>query len=332
MRLSHSSWHIGDGGSSVSSVGACQVLREGVGSQLTTSRRRPSRTLTRSTRPSARIVSVAVSVLASLGLSAPAFSIKSKSELLHAPVPTACEHPAGRLVNGVLPGVPESQGGAGLDRRNVVLGRLVPGGGRGAAAGLLCSRGGVGWPEVLVFYDERLKLIHHVDLFSVAHGGRESLRRLSLANGVTTVQVQAIAQPGDVGCCGTASALLRFAWNAKRKRIALTSRTMYTERAAAKAFIDALRAGDANAARRYAAPPVVSEVFANLSNVRRTARLGRCVGVLTDPAAGGGWVDDGRGCEITIQANGIRFTSIGLHMTQSSWRTWRATQWDLLGR
>lgn len=283
----------------------------------------------------ARIVSIAVSTLAILGLSASAFSIQSKSELLQAPVPTACEHPAGRLVNGELPGVPEGQGGVGLDRRNVVLGRLVPGGGRGAVAGLLCNRGGVSWPEVLVFYNERLKLIHHVNLFSITHGGRESIRRLSLANGVTTVQVQAIAQPGDISS-GSASALLKFAWNAKRKKIVLTSRTMYTERAAAKGFIDALRSGDANTARRYAAPSVVSEifqVFAHLSSsVRRTTRLGRCVGVLTDPAAGGSFVDDGRGCEITIQASGIRFTTIGLHMTPSSWRTWRATDWDLLGR
>ena len=80
------------------------------------------------------------------GLSAPAFSIQTKSKLLQAPVPTACEHPARRLVNGELPGVPEGQGGVGLDRRNVVLGRLMPGGGRGAAAGLLCNRGGVSWP------------------------------------------------------------------------------------------------------------------------------------------------------------------------------------------
>ena len=48
--------------------------------------------------------------------------LKTKSEaslaaLLNAPVPPACDHPAGRLVKGVLPGIPVHDGGVWPDFR-----------------------------------------------------------------------------------------------------------------------------------------------------------------------------------------------------------------------
>lgn len=81
------------------------------------------------------------------------------SLLKSAPVPAVCRHPAGTLVNGVLPGQPASSGevelssgvetGAGpYQASGSVTG--IPG--TAVAASITCNAGGVPWPDVIAFY------------------------------------------------------------------------------------------------------------------------------------------------------------------------------------
>jgi hypothetical protein len=142
-------------------------------------------------------------------------------------------------------------------------------------AALSCSQGGVSWPQVLVFYDRELRLVQHFNLYSITRGGRESVRSIRIANGVTTVQVQGIGQPGNAACCGTASATVTFAWNAKKKQLDVTGRRIHTEQAAAQAFLAAIRAGNDGEARRYASGSDVENLISLRSRFDNDFRLAK---------------------------------------------------------
>lgn len=82
-------------------------------------------------------------------------------DLLSAPVPAACNHAAGNLVDGTLPGLPQSQGAMGLAGLNqgtaeekslTALGDLAGNGPVDAATILSCNAGGVPWPQIIAFY------------------------------------------------------------------------------------------------------------------------------------------------------------------------------------
>jgi hypothetical protein len=77
-----------------------------------------------------RVIAMALAVTGMV--SSPALGISSKAQLLAAPVPSACDHPAGTLVEGSLPGLPENRGGVALDREHIALGRILPRGGHGS--------------------------------------------------------------------------------------------------------------------------------------------------------------------------------------------------------
>lgn len=98
-------------------------------------------------------------------------------ELLTAPVPSMCGHPAGRLIDGAPPGIALGRGGVRLftgtkpdDRVAPVRVDLTGGGHTDIAAVAGCSRGGVAWPEWVLLYSEkpRLHLIGQLDLGSIA--------------------------------------------------------------------------------------------------------------------------------------------------------------------
>lgn len=72
------------------------------------------------------------------------------ADLRSAPVPSLCDHPAGRLRNGSLPGIPQGAGVVELGD-DVVLGDLDGDGVLEAAAVVLCSTGNSPLSEVLVY-------------------------------------------------------------------------------------------------------------------------------------------------------------------------------------
>lgn len=108
------------------------------------------------------------------------------TQLYSAPVPSLCHHPAGRLVNGALPGIPESQGfvalRATLDKAHpdISSGDLNGDGKPDAAATFDCSGGGVSWPESVVLYDDQLRIIGSVNLGQYSSAEHASVDTLTV--------------------------------------------------------------------------------------------------------------------------------------------------------
>ncbi|MFJ5986007.1 hypothetical protein [Lentzea sp. NPDC092896] len=114
----------------------------------------------------------------------------SAADLNSAPVPSACQHPAGRLVNGSLPGIPEIDGfvsllakAPGNVDKPIVLGDLTGDGAGDAAAIISCSRGGVGWPHHIVLYGPGPKVLGSIDLGDITEGEHSTVSRMSIVNG-----------------------------------------------------------------------------------------------------------------------------------------------------
>lgn len=278
----------------------------------------------------ARILGIVV--VAVVSQASVAKGIDSPGALRSAPVPSACQHPAGRLVNGQLPGIAEGQGAVTLSK--VTLGQIKPRDGRGAVVSLSCNRGGVGWPNHLVFYDSQMRIVRHFDLYALTRGGRETVRNILIKNRVVTVHVVGILQPGDAcEACATGSAQLRFGWSVRKNRIALEQRSIYNERLAAARFVSSIRRSDRTAALRAAPREVVDRIWARFSpDFRKTAGLHRCVGPQSGSSPLGGdetWLPTGaeRGCEISFDVGGSqRIPLLGVVMRQATWRTWRIAE------
>lgn len=95
-------------------------------------------------------------------------------DLESAPVPSACEHPAGTLVDGNLPLIPDYLGGVFLSRDAdgvpIHLETHLTGKGSEYLALLDCSAGGVAWPQVVVLYGPGPTLLGSIDLRDVEPG------------------------------------------------------------------------------------------------------------------------------------------------------------------
>lgn len=142
------------------------------------------------------------------------------SALLTADVPALCDHPAGTLVDGVLPVIDETMGGTFLD--SATIGAIHAGdvpeyvafhpGETAAVASLVrCYMGGVGWPDNIVFWDENMSLLGGDSLSEFTGGIREGLTGLRAADeGYTAEWLSAGEQ--DLDCCGTASASANVYW------------------------------------------------------------------------------------------------------------------------
>ena len=95
--------------------------------------------------------------------------------LYTAPVPSLCEHPAGTLADGSLPGLASNQGYVTLlakDSENVsdmlAIGDVTGDGVDDTAAVFLCSQGGVNWPENIVLYSSSMHILGSFDLGDVS--------------------------------------------------------------------------------------------------------------------------------------------------------------------
>ncbi|PRY38850.1 hypothetical protein CLV43_108250 [Umezawaea tangerina] len=113
------------------------------------------------------------------------------ADLSTAPVPGMCQHPAGTLVDGSLPGIPTHDGFVQLVAKGspsevdnpIVVGDLTADGTPDAAAVFMCSRGGVGWPHHVVLYGPGPEVLGSVDLGSVTDGEHSNVRNMSIEGG-----------------------------------------------------------------------------------------------------------------------------------------------------
>jgi pimeloyl-ACP methyl ester carboxylesterase len=138
-----------------------------------------------------------------------------------APVPSLCGHRPGTLVNGTLPNIPASQGsvelaGSGRRARNMYATGDLDGDGTGDAAAVLqCSRGGVGWPDWIVFYRPGPKIMGAFDMGSVVGGARDGTTRIAYRDGKIVVDTLD-ARTSDTGCCPTGRAVVTLRWNGRK--------------------------------------------------------------------------------------------------------------------
>ncbi|RKR74008.1 hypothetical protein [Frondihabitans australicus] len=98
----------------------------------------------------------------------PSATLDVQSALESAPVPALCQHPAGTLQGGTLPGQAESTGYVKLssiadtgEGPYFAEGSITGVDGEAVAASITCNAGGVPWPDVIVLYavdDGSLKL------------------------------------------------------------------------------------------------------------------------------------------------------------------------------
>lgn len=142
----------------------------------------------------------------------PKVSVKFQ-DLLNAEVPALCDHPSGKLTNGVL-GDPSSNTGKVQLRKDVIdainANKTTPGLDVGTdenvaiAAVVACDKGGVDWPNVVVLWDKSMSLISWFDLRNTT-GYRGKVDSLSLDGNKVDVK-WSFAGDQDPMCCATYSA------------------------------------------------------------------------------------------------------------------------------
>lgn len=223
--------------------------------------------------------------------------LSSPKQLLDAPVPSMCGHPAGKLKDGKLASGTDN-GGASLDLSRTVVGQLVKGGPDGAVATISCSKGGVAWPDQLVFYDSQKQIVGHYDTADLSrYGGRTTVAELSLKNQVATVFAAGVAQKGDNDLWGTLTVRLNFAYDQTLRKVTLRGTQRYTERGTADGLASAVLRGNRAAAGRFAVNSVVSELFSLRKSARRIS-IKRCAGPFSDVWYASDIEYGERGCEL----------------------------------
>ncbi len=271
----------------------------------------------------------------------------SAQSLLSAPVPATCNHPAGLLVNGSQPGIPENEGSTEFawlgspdaERTELVFGGLEGNGRRDAATVLACDAGGVAWPEIVVFYGPGPTLLGAFDLGTISVGGSQpgenaNVYGLTYDNGRVDVTF-ASQQEGDPA----AFASLDFRATLSLGRaghLQVTNVQRTNEEPTMRRLIAALHAGDHATASSLAAPGVADQaasVFSTYSDAYNAPMT--CYGVIsTDmPPLLSPLVDAGsttelpadRICALPIAGpDGRSYVALGL--THTGYQNWRV-QW-----
>src|SRR3954468_3692442 len=133
----------------------------------------------------------------------------SLPQLESAPVPTLCGHPGGRLVHGVLPGIPALAGKVVLaatpahhGAATLAFGDLNHDGVRDAAAVVLCRTGSTSRPSSIQLYTAGGKRLGGFDLAAFTHRATDVVSKVTIVHDVVFVHWTS-NQHGDAP--GTAS-------------------------------------------------------------------------------------------------------------------------------
>ena len=264
--------------------------------------------------------------------------------LLSAPVPAACTHKAGKLVNGVQPGIPANHGRmalAWLDRGPKTKATLtafgdLSGGERGDVATVLeCNAGGVAWPEIVAFYSPGPTLLGWAYLTNFNLPGvryEENAYAWQITNRHGGIYVEWSTQDeGDPGAVSSLdySATLRLSGH----KIVASNLIGTTEAETANAFLKDLVHGDEAAASRLAAPTVAATAASQFRTFPSalTATL-KCYGLNdTMPGPLAAVIDQGelkqisptpdRLCTLRSTDPGARWIALGMRHT--GFRTWQ---------
>ncbi len=146
---------------------------------------------------------------------APAPSL-ALADLLTADVPALCDHPAGTLVDGALPGIAELAGSAGLP--SVLIDELHSGAESSEyaligsdldeqpflAAIMHCDMGGVSWPNTVVVYDADMTPVAEFHPEDLTGGDREQIAGITATDAGFQARWTATNEY-DAACCGQLS-------------------------------------------------------------------------------------------------------------------------------
>lgn len=155
-------------------------------------------------------VATAMTATAATAVSAATARPVTLAMLKSAPVPRLCDHPAGHLVNGSLPGIPAQHGfvmipavtGEAHGNSAVVFGDLNGDGVRDAAVTVWCNQGGVARPDSVQLYTAGPQRLGGISLEQISHGDRDFVESMRLVNGVVTVH-WSTDRDSDFRCCAT---------------------------------------------------------------------------------------------------------------------------------
>ena len=176
-------------------------------------------------------------------------------DMLTAPVPKLCGHPAGRLTDGGLDGPGENDGGSEIAQYpdgswERLSFRSWQGNDARQYAALVmdCNQGGVAWPPHVVFYGSGPTVLGQVDVADVVGNGRQGVVALAAVPDGVRLSLVNTYQEGEDGCCGTLDVTADFTWTGTRVQGKVVQ--AITEKPTAqKAFLAALK-GDRAAITR----------------------------------------------------------------------------------
>lgn len=276
------------------------------------------------------------------------------SSLLSAPVPAACSHQPGTLVNGVQPGIPPVQGSMQLDWLNnpaaqqneVAYGDLTGDGNPDVATVLNCNAGGVDWPSILAFYGRSgngLRLLGSISLGDVNLPGHQppenaNVRRISYADGAIIAQ-WSTQQNYDAAATSTLDYTGTF--RLQGGRIVVSNLTGATEQPVADRFFADLASGNSTDADTIAQPGLAAVALTQLHSAPPDVAAAlvstpTCVGlnaIFDLPSQLAGYIDTGgptaepntdRMCYVATGDAGFPYAAAGFqHTGFGQWRvTW----------
>lgn len=222
------------------------------------------------------------------GTPAPAQAATLKERLKSAWVPSMCGHPAGRLVNGKLPNIAPNRGGVFLDFKLSKTGKLIKKRPAGAVAVFHCSQGGIGWPDHVVYYNAKLKVIGHLNTGSIGDWpGRQTVARVSIKKRAVTVRVAAVPLPKDNELWGSSAATLTYRYSPSKKKMVKKKSVVFKEVPTAKTVMSLVKKGKTKEARKYATKRVVSQLTwaykaSENKKGKKSIKLKGCHGVYSD--------------------------------------------------
>lgn len=186
--------------------------------------------------------------------------------ILGARVPSLCDFPPGRLVDGVLEGTaPDgSEGGVWLEEDQIVSGALGPDAMPVAVGVFSCHHGGSAWPQVVGVFeadptDDGAVVTHMISPFEVTGFGREWVEDVTVSTEGIDVRWWAGADD-DSYAMGDSPASARYVLD--DGELVSTDVVEHTAPGATADLLAALDARDAEAATALAAEPVHEDLRA----------------------------------------------------------------------
>ncbi|MBK8459806.1 MAG: hypothetical protein IPL43_06090 [Micropruina sp.] len=241
--------------------------------------------------------------------------------LRSARVPSLCDHLPGKLKDGVLQG-DGTNGNVSLVRELSKLGPVVPGQPNGAAAVFNCSQGGVGWPDYVLFYDNKADLIGSFNTADIgAMAGRQTVTGITIGASAVEVTIEAVPLRGDNEMWGSSVARATFNWSPTKSAMVRESLRIATPDAVARSLAEALQRRDRAAAIALAPRLTVDEM---MPQDRSRVEFDRCIGAHDDTFGHYLRVDQ-RGCLIDyVYANDVEsHYSVHMDVMERAGFTWK---------